>query len=217
MTETTRHLPRWGNGFVYLSGLLALALAVCVTPRPVRANIAQVDMSNITFNGTSACSASPCEQFDISFDWNTATGKLVPGSMTIQSFGAFAKFTFDGEIGSSHGTEFLWSDSQGVVLTLLTSCSPGQLGAGCTINLNQVDLTCTTSACAKDFGISGHTLYVHPNSGSISDPVLAPEPSLLLQFVLGLLFLAFFACCTRVKELLSFQSYVSRDTARAKS
>jgi hypothetical protein len=212
MREITPHLPRWGSRFVYLSGLLALALAVCITPRPICASVAQVDMSNITFNGTRACSASPCEQFDISFDWNTATGKLVPGSMTIQSFGAFGKFTFDGEIGSSHGTEFLWSDSQGVALTLLTPCSASQLGAGCTINLNQVDLTCTTSACAKDFGIS-----VHPNSGSISDPVLTPEPSLLLQLLLGLLFLALFACWPLAKAFFFSSSRLSRDTARAKS
>lgn len=210
MREITLHLPRWGSGFVYLSGLLALA--VCVTPRPVRANIAQVDMSNITFNGTSACSASPCEQFDISFDWNTATHSLIPGSMAVQSFGAFGSFTFKGEIGSSLGTAFVWSDSQGLVLTLLTSCSPNQLGAGCTPNLNQVDLVCTTSACAKDFGIS-----VHPNSGSISDPVSTPEPSLLLQLLLGLLFLAFYACWTRAKEFFSSQSCISRHMARAKS
>ena len=211
MREITPHLPRWISGLVCLSGMLALALAVCVTPRSVRANIAQVDMSNITFDGTRACSASPCEQFDISFDWNTASHSLVPGSMTVQSFGAFGNFTFKGETGSSLGTAFVWSDPQGVVLTLLTSCSPGQLGAGCTINLNQVDLTCTTLACAKDFGIS-----VHPNSGSISDPVLAAEPSLLLQLLLGLLFLALFACWTRVKELFSSHGYFSRGMARAK-
>ena len=210
------HLPRAGGGLVYLPCLLALALALCLTPRPVRANIAQVDMSNITFNGTSACSSSPCEQFDISFDWNTATHSLVPGSMTVQSFGAFGNFTFKGEAASSLGTAFVWSDPQGVLLTLLTSCSPGQLGAGCTITLNQMDLTCTTLACARDFGVGGHILYVHPSSGSISDPVHAPEPSLLLQLLLGLLFLAFFACWTRVKELFSSHSYFSRDMARAK-
>jgi hypothetical protein len=217
MREISPHLSKWRSGLVYLPCLLALALAVCVTPRPLRANIAQVDMSNITFNGTGACPSSPCETFNISFDWNTASHSLVPGSMTVQSFGAFGNFTFKGETGSSLGTAFVWSDSQGLVLTLLTSCSPGQLGADCTPNLNQVDLTCTTSACAKDFGISGHTLYVHPNSGSISDPVLTPEPSLLLQLLLGLLFLGFFACWTRVKEFFSSQSCLSRETARAKS
>ena len=73
--------------------------------------------SNITFNGTGACLASPCETFPISFDWSTASHSLVPGSMTVQSFGAVGNFTFKGEIGSSLGTALVSNPGRQATLT----------------------------------------------------------------------------------------------------
>jgi hypothetical protein len=167
---------------------ILLALLVWATPRPARASVVSIDMSNVAFSGVSSCPTSPCETFNISFDWNSATHSIVPSSMNISSSGAFGSFKYDGEKLIGKDMVFVWSDSKGLILSLVTSCTASQLASGCSFNLSNVDLTCVTLACAKDFGLSLKTPFIHPNSGSVSDPVSAPEPSLLLQLILGLLF-----------------------------
>lgn len=195
-------LFRFRTQGLFASVLFALVLVVCVPPRPAQGSTAQVTLSNITFNGVSACSLSPCEDLNISFSLNGGSGTLIPGNMNIQSSGAFGGFVFNGEVGSAIGTAFAWSDSQGVLLSLLTPCTPGQLGSGCSPTLNQIVLTCLSLSCAVDFGIGWTNLYVTPNSGSVSNSVSTPEPSLLVQLLLGLLFLSVYLCWIHRKTLL---------------
>ncbi|HVA71613.1 MAG TPA: PEP-CTERM sorting domain-containing protein [Candidatus Limnocylindrales bacterium] len=181
-------------GLGLFAGPLVLLAMVCFAASPARASLATVNLSNITFNGTSACSSSPCEIFNISFEWNTSTNQLAAGSMSFQSQGAFGNFSFEGAYQWGTGTAFFWADPQGVVLAFVSPCGASQFPSGCTFNIDQAFVTCVTQACATDFGVSWSNPFVTANSGAISggDPTSVPEPSIYILLVCGLLSLVLF-------------------------